>query len=46
MRWIYTSLGCQMVEKSSTCGIAKRSPRKIVSPSVFLITMQVKGLRY
>ena len=27
--------GCQMVEKPSTCGIAKWSPRKIVSPSVF-----------
>ena len=32
-------LGCQMVEKSSTFGISKRSPRKIVSRNLFLRTL-------
>ena len=36
---VYTYfLGCQMVEKSSAFGISKRSPRKIVSRSLFLMT--------
>ena len=37
---VYTYLlGCQMVVKSSTFGISKRSPRKIVSRSLFIMTL-------